>query len=435
MSRSKKLTVLLLAFLLSGCSSSLVMQKNESGDFLERFHAAQKKLRHKRNNPEAHYEMARLYLESGDTIRAFAHLDTALSLKPDYSEARLLKGNLLYERRQIRAAFEEYLVLLEQDSSVIWSQKVGESIGLLYPLRQVTSEPWDHANPACSPDGRYVVFQGNKNQNWDLFLLDRETQEVKQLTSDPLNDESPVFWDATTILFTREVDPLLHRRDIYQLDLQTGTIEAVVSSPADDWFPAAEPGGRRFLFVSDRSDSLGQTGTAIFLYENGQVRELVRAPFPVGAPAFAPSGEEFYFVGKEGDFYALYRYRFEERSYSRVTDLQMHFGAPRPSPDGEKVVFFSKLGDNFDVFELNLETNELVRLTAHSARDLAPVYSADGNHILFYSNRMGEYQLFEFDRTRTFTRIELMERLRAALQKEKIRFRDISAVVRKSSTP
>ncbi len=48
---------------------------------------------------------------------------------------------------------------------------------------------WDIA---LSPSGRYMAYAGNKDGNWDLFILDLESKQTRQLTH-TLGDE----WDPS----------------------------------------------------------------------------------------------------------------------------------------------------------------------------------------------------------------------------------------------
>ena len=49
-------------------------------------------------------------------------------------------------------------------------------------------EEWD---VALSHDGKYLAYAGNKDGNWDLFLLELETSKLQQLTKTIGNE-----WDA-----------------------------------------------------------------------------------------------------------------------------------------------------------------------------------------------------------------------------------------------
>lgn len=85
----------------------------------------------------------------------------------------------------------------------------GKTIGVL-------SLPFDIWDIALSPSGKYLVFSGNKDGNWDLFRYTFSTKDVKQLTHTKGNEWDPAFgvndcdlWFAGTFGFN---DGIFYRR-------------------------------------------------------------------------------------------------------------------------------------------------------------------------------------------------------------------------------
>jgi len=80
----------------------------------------------------------------------------------------------------------------------------------------VLSLPFDIWDIALSPSGKYLVFAGNKDGNWDLFIYTFSTKQVKQLTHTKGNEWDPSFgandwdlWFAGTFGFN---DGIFYRR-------------------------------------------------------------------------------------------------------------------------------------------------------------------------------------------------------------------------------
>lgn len=55
------------------------------------------------------------------------------------------------------------------------------------------ASPADDIHPVLSPDGRHLAFASNPAGNYDIFVLDLNTQSVAQLTNSP-DDEFPGDW-------------------------------------------------------------------------------------------------------------------------------------------------------------------------------------------------------------------------------------------------
>lgn len=60
---------------------------------------------------------------------------------------------------------------------------------------------WDIA---ISPSGRRICFAGNKDGNWDLFLYDISSRQIRQLTHSIGNEWDPVFYSEDEIWFAGE---------------------------------------------------------------------------------------------------------------------------------------------------------------------------------------------------------------------------------------
>jgi len=84
------------------------------------------------------------------------------------------------------------------DGRIIYQTCEGGSCGLFimnadgsFPT-QVTYETSDTA-PEPSPDGRQIVFMSQQNNNWDVYLVNVDGSDRRQLTSSPANDGLPVW--------------------------------------------------------------------------------------------------------------------------------------------------------------------------------------------------------------------------------------------------
>jgi Tol biopolymer transport system component len=411
----KIISVLIIAALI-GCSSS--RQKNAVDPKERNYQISQLKesLSIDPLNPETYLELGRHYLLQEDTLKALAALDSALLFRPDYVDALFLQGEVLFEKGLNTAAYKAFLILLDTDGSPAWSDRIAEIIGMKHPVRQITTGQFDSANPAYDPAGSRIVFQSNRNQNWDIVAMDLTSGEMVQMTSSPLHDESPVFVDESSILFTRQQSSDGRRRDIYLIDSNLNSERPLVVHPADDWYPSPIPGGGSLLFVSDRNIN-GNSHTKIMKYDlhAEQVLPILVRDIDYGSPGIESPGDRFLFTARSEDHFALFDARLNGKNVSRLSTRNIDFGAPKYSPAGKKVVFFSRVSKNYDLYELDLGTEQLTKLTANDGKNLSPSYSPDGTKVVFYSNRTGRYQIHELDLSQTYSSDDLINRLRATI--------------------
>ncbi len=106
-----------------------------------------------------------------------------------------------------------------------------------------------HGN-SFSPDGEFIVFTSDRSGNRDIFITSIDGSEVEQLTSHESNDYEPTFSpDGESIIFTSERDG---NKEIYLINLLTKNIKNLSNNTGDDWNPRFYPDNQKIVFQSTR---------------------------------------------------------------------------------------------------------------------------------------------------------------------------------------
>lgn len=131
------------------------------------------------------------------------------------------------------------------------------------PIR-LTYDPAVDSYPTWSPDGKWIAFQSNRKGNFDIFVMpapgsrdgaDSDGSEPVDLTNHPANDWfaewSP---DGAYIAFESDRD---QNREIYAIDLRGDSPRPVrlTYSTATDTSARWSPDGRQIAFVSNRNNN------------------------------------------------------------------------------------------------------------------------------------------------------------------------------------
>lgn len=308
--------------------------------------------------------------------------------------------------------------------------------------RRLTDSLNDARQPAWSPNGDAIVFQGYRDGQYDIWLVSPADGTLSNLTPDPFDDREPAWsHDGSRVAFSSD-RALEGSYDIWILEIRTRQLTRATDNASDEFMPSWSPDDTEIAFATEQSDS---RSISVVSLADGSERNLA-APaegMDVDAPSWGPSGELIYHSLADGESRLMlngesltrgenvfpfrvswlspteflytadgkirrrsladagpatveFAARFEvtEPNYSpRVrefgtADPRQVLGIMRPqiSPDGETVVF-AALGD---IWLMSLGEAP-VRLTDDRHLDTEPAWSPDGDMIVYASDRAGGF--------------------------------------------
>lgn len=316
--------------------------------------------------------------------------------------------------------------------------------------RRITEEFLDARQPAWSPDGRRVAFQGYADGVWHIYVMNADGSGVRAITTGPFDDREPSWSrDGARIAFSSDRSG---NYDIFDMDVASGTVRQITKDPANDYSPACSPVNASIAFVTERADRRG-----IWTVDAGTGAETAYAAATgaVSAPSWSPDGSTVIYnviaanrsslvvdgreVTRDEDvfpFRAQWRspteflytadgkikrrsiggaavtpiefaasisftrapYTPMKRDFdSRATQPVRGITAPVISPDGTQVAFLA-LGDLW-VMPVGPSTSlgasgVARRLTSDRFQEMDPTWSPDGRSIAFSSDRDGSMDLW-----------------------------------------
>ncbi len=130
--------------------------------------------------------------------------------------------------------------------------------GPALPTVLTTSIGFDR-QPVYSPDGRRLLFSSNRSGNIDLWLFDRDTKELRQVTDDPAHDWDPAFSpDGRQILWSSNRGGNM---EIWISAADGSGARQVTRDGKDAENPTMTPDGRWIVYASanDGSSACGRS--------------------------------------------------------------------------------------------------------------------------------------------------------------------------------
>ncbi len=120
------------------------------------------------------------------------------------------------------------------------------------PLTRITSGEWNDIAPALSPDRKQLAFASNRNGFWDLYVMDMNSGDVKQITDSHEYDSAPSWSpDGQWLVFETYISDNLEIAIISVADPSQKVI-SLTQDPASDHSPVWAPDGRHVAFISTR---------------------------------------------------------------------------------------------------------------------------------------------------------------------------------------
>jgi TolB protein len=139
---------------------------------------------------------------------------------------------------------------------------------------QLTDTPtdWD-STPGFAPDGRSVLFESDRDGDYDLYRLELGTMRVSQLIDAPSRElqvkESPAD-GSLAFISDRDGD-----FEIFVADADGANPRQLTQNEADDRYPHWSPDGTQILFSSNRD---GDFEIYVMNADGSGVRQLTDDP-------------------------------------------------------------------------------------------------------------------------------------------------------------
>jgi TolB protein len=250
-------------------------------------------------------------------------------------------------------------------------------------MRYVTGE--------LGPFGSRIAFASRIGRFKELFVMDMDGANLRQITRDSSLSQSP-SWDPAgrSLAFTsyRSRVP-----DLFMIDVATGRSRQLTRGPALEVGSDFTKDGQAILssVAQDRGSDLALLSTS------GQiVRRITQPNGSINVSgAFSPDGSEIAFTSDRAGKPQVYLMGADGSNPRRISFVTSDYcTSPAWSPKGDRLAFVCRAEGGFNLFLANNDGSNPIQLTSGGDNE-DPSWSPDGRYLAYASTmgRRGGFQI------------------------------------------
>jgi len=247
------------------------------------------------------------------------------------------------------------------------------------------------SGPAFSPDGQEIAFRRTESiGNTDLYIVRPSGEKLRRLTFDQRFTSGHAWTrDGRDIVFTsKRSGPL----SLWRINASGGSPQSVPGITEGAYNLAIARTGNRLIYSKYLSDS----NIWEMNLQTGEAQRVLSSTRNERSPQYSPDGSRIAFRSDRTGVDEIWLSDASGDNAVRLTYFNGPLtGTPRWSPDGRFVVFDSRPNGNPDIYVVSANGGPPRRVTSSSSEDVVPSWSADGRWIYFASNRSGSWQVWK----------------------------------------
>ena len=231
-------------------------------------------------------------------------------------------------------------------------------------------------------EGSRIVFSHLEFDNFEIYVMDADGGNRKNLSNNPVDDEDPDWSpDGTKIAF---VSRRTGNYQIYVMDAdgtnQIKLTDGLGTKREPDW----SPDGQKIAFSVLPNFNHGVVTHIAVMDADGKNR--VRFEDLSRQPSWSPDGQRIAFLSRKDGHREIYVIGADGKGLEKVTHDLATKWHPSFSPDGQRIAYWGEEAGSFHIYVVGVDGKNLKRLTHNEENHRGPAWSPDGGAIAYASS-------------------------------------------------
>jgi TolB protein len=291
----------------------------------------------------------------------------------------LVKGSIVGTGPHVKV--QMYLHDVPNQRAVLGKEYEGDVADVGMMANKFANEIMKFVTGESGPFGSKIVFSSRIGRFKDLFVMDMDGSNIRQLTNEKGLALSPA-WDPAgqNVLYTSYRNRV---PDLFVLDVASSHSRQLTHNSALEVGGAFTKDGRAILtsLTEDRDSDL-----VLYGLDGGLIRRLTP---PNGAidvsPSYSPDGSQITFCSDRGGRPQIYVMSSDGGDARRVSFVESNYcTSPVWSPKGDRIAFVCRSDGGFQTYLSQADGSNPIQLTSGGSNE-DPDWSPDGRYLVFAS--------------------------------------------------
>jgi Tol biopolymer transport system component/DNA-binding winged helix-turn-helix (wHTH) protein len=215
----------------------------------------------------------------------------------------------------------------------------------------------EHAS-VWSPDGTKIAFDSERDGNREIYIMNSDGSNQVRLTYNPTTDAGPVSFspDGQRIAFSRNASTegrSTYDFNIFVMNVDGGDVRQLTNDPEYDAEPVWSPDGARILFVSGRDANFEVYSIDI---DGTNEVNITKSPTKEGPIAFTADGKDIFLSGDtvaKPEFTQVWLVNLDGANRRQVTSFTDKVYRLALHLNTRKFAYSTKIDGNFEIYTID----------------------------------------------------------------------------------